>query len=237
MSRLVFARWHRTGTTVAASLLALSVAACSAAGQVPGDSARGQALTQVHCAACHGADGNSPLTLYPRLAGQRAGYLFRQLLDFRDGRRPSAAMHAAVQSLTTRDLADAAVFYATRRSGRDAAGPAALMALGEQLYRQGSADGRVTACAACHDGDGHGMGRMMGGGMMGRGGMHGMGMRGMQAGPVPRLRGQHADYLLAQLRAYADGSRSSPTMQSIATALAPHQRKALAVYLAAQTPH
>lgn len=149
------------------------------------------------------------------MAGQRADYLYRQLLAFKDGSRPSAVMAAIATSLPDADLRDAAVFFAQQTRGSDPPGPLSLMAEGRQLFWFGSVGGGVPACAACHAlgaGDTAGMG-----GMHGMGGMPMMGMMGTMGRRAPTLYGQHAAYVVNQLQAFADGTRPATVMNGIAT--------------------
>lgn len=194
-------------------------------GQVSGNVVHGRIVAKADCAACHGADGNSTLAIYPRLAGQRADYLYSQLLAFQNGNRPSMVMAAIAAPLPDADLRDTAVFFAQQTHGSDPPGPPAPMAQGRRLFRFGSADGNVPACAACHAPGASGMGGM--------GGMPMMGMRGMRGREAPTLYGQHAAYVVSQLQAFADGARPATVMDGIAAPLTAQQRQAVADYVAA----
>ena len=200
-------------------------------GQVTGNVAHGQSVAKARCAACHGADGNSTLAIYPRLAGQRADYLYRQLSAFKDGSRPSTVMAPIATPLPDADLRDAAVFFARQARGSDAPGPQALMAQGGRLFQFGSEDRSVPACAGCHALGASGMGGMGGMGRMPMRGM--MGMRGMTAQNAPTLYGQHAAYVVSQLQAFADGALPATVMNGISAPLTPQQRQAVADYVAA----
>nr|WP_240922507.1 c-type cytochrome [Oleiagrimonas sp. C23AA] len=192
---------------------------------VGGDAAHGQVVAKARCAACHANDGNSTVPTYPRLAGQRARYLYRQLSTFRDGTRPSTVMATIVAPLSDGDLRDVATFFAGQPRGSDPAGPPALMAQGRRLFLYGSSDGRVPACAACH---------AAGTGMMGRMGSGHMSMMGMMTGRrAPSLYGQHAVYVVGQLKAFADGTRPAMMMSRVAGAMTVQQAQAVADYVAA----
>ena len=210
--------------TIAAAV-AMMYGCSDPGGRVTGNVVHGQSVAKTHCAACHGADGNSTLAIYPRLAGQRADYLYRQLLAFKDGSRPSTVMTAIATPLPDADLRDAAVFFARQARGSDPPGPQALMAQGSALFRFGSADRSVPACAACHAPGASGMGRMPMRGMMG--------MMGMMGQTAPILYGQHVAYVVSQLQAFADGSRPATVMNGIAASLTAQQRQAVADYVAA----
>ncbi|BBP46481.1 hypothetical protein THMIRHAS_18540 [Thiosulfatimonas sediminis] len=66
------------------------------------------------CVGCHGADGNSMVPNFPKLAGQHASYLEKQLKDFRDGFRKDATMAPFAKSLTDDEIKELAAFYASQ---------------------------------------------------------------------------------------------------------------------------
>ncbi len=76
-----------------------------------GDPATGEKKSAT-CAACHGANGNSSNPLWPKLAGQHAAYLEKQMKDFRDGRRQDPVMASLAAALSDTDIADLAAYYA-----------------------------------------------------------------------------------------------------------------------------
>jgi len=212
-------------------VVAVLAGSCSLLGNpVDGNAAHGQVVAKARCAACHGADGNSPDPSYPRLAGLKTDYLYRQLTAYRDGTRPSPVMAAIMPGLSDQDMRDVSTFFASQQRGRDAAGPPDLMAEGRQLFRLGSTDGRVPACAACHSPGADVLGRM-GGSRMGMGRMSGMGM--MMQRPRPLLFGQHAAYVVGQLHAFADGARPATVMGGVAGTMSAQQAQAVADYVAA----
>ncbi len=146
-----------------------------------GDPAAGEALTAT-CAACHGADGNSPAPAFPKLAGQGERYLLKQMKDIRDGARPVPTMVGQVDGKSDQQLADMAAFYAAQAPSGGQTDPE-LLELGEKIYRAGVAERNVAACIACHSPTG----------------------KGNAPAGFPRLAGQHAEYTAAQLRAYRKG--------------------------------
>tara|TARA_R110001592_G_scaffold363043_1_gene679553 strand:- start:35829 stop:36464 length:636 start_codon:yes stop_codon:yes gene_type:complete len=146
-----------------------------------GDVAAGKGQTAV-CSACHGADGNSAVPTFPKLAGQGQKYLFKQLVDIRDGVRVVPTMAGQLDGKSNQDLADIAAYFASQTSSGGQTDPE-LLALGESVYRSGIPERKVAACAACHSPTGSGN---------------------APAG-FPSLAGQHADYIAAQLRAYRKG--------------------------------
>lgn len=155
-----------------------------AADVVVGDPEAGKQKA-VTCSACHGMDGNSPISAFPKLAGLGEKYLLTQMQHIRSGVRPVAQMVGQVDNLSDQDLADIAAYYTAFPRSVEKANPE-LVELGERVYRAGIADRNVAACVACH------------------------GPRGAGNGPAgfPAIGGQHADYIAAQLKAYRLGYES-----------------------------
>lgn len=155
--------------------------AYSADARPAGDAAAGKAQTAV-CAACHGADGNSAVPTFPKLAGQGEKYLYKQLQDIRDGARSVPTMAGQLDGKSNQDLADIAAYFASQSRSGGQADPE-LLALGEAVYRGGIPERNVAACTACHSPTGAGN---------------------APAG-FPALAGQHAEYTATQLQAFRKG--------------------------------
>lgn len=151
------------------------------AASAAGDAAAGKDMIAV-CAACHGADGNSAVPTFPKLAGQGEKYLLKQLQDIRDGARPIPTMAGQLDGKSDQNLADIAAYYAAQGRSGGQTDPA-LLALGEKVYRSGVAERNVAACTACHSPTG----------------------KGNAPAGFPALAGQHAEYTATQLRAYRKG--------------------------------
>ena len=83
---------------------------------VRGDATAGKAKSAA-CAACHGPDGNGNIPLYPRLAGQYEDYLRKALQDYQAGTRKNPIMKGMVATLSERDMADLAAFFASQANG------------------------------------------------------------------------------------------------------------------------
>jgi cytochrome c553 len=175
-----------------------------------GSTRRGAAIAAQTCASCHGDKGLSQQT-FPALAGQTPEAIFKQLHDFRSGARANAQMTPVARSLAVNDLANVAAYYAsegkryTALGFRDYSGELEI----EKLAREGDSRRRIPACMSCH--------------------VNGVG------GPIetPTITGQNADYLLAQLNAYASGTRKNDVygrMRNIASRLTPKEREELARY-------
>ncbi|CAH0992952.1 Cytochrome c4 [Sinobacterium norvegicum] len=146
-----------------------------------GDAAAGKdkALT---CSACHGADGNSAMAMYPKLAGQGEKYLLKQMSDIKSNARPVPMMTGQLDGKSEQDLADIAAFYASQTATVNPAKDVDL-ALGEKIYRSGDQEKGLAACVACHSPTGSGN---------------------APAG-FPHLGGQHAEYVETQLKAFRTG--------------------------------
>ena len=145
-------------------------------------------LVLERCHECHGTKGQSSDPGFPKLAGQNADYMTRQLANFKTGVRTSKKMKKQVADLTGAEMRALALYFSKQELIPDVAFDPALADIGRRLYYNGNPDSGVTACVTCH-------------GPQGRGGMF-----------LPRIAGQHAKYLEAQLHAFLDHSRSSQNM-------------------------
>jgi len=175
-----------------------------------GDAAAGQAKSAL-CATCHGNDGNSDLVINPKLAGQNAKYMVKQLMDFKSGARPSATMAAMVGSLSEQDMQDLSAWYASQEITLEGADPESLQ-LAAKLYRAGNKELSVAACSACHSPTGNGN---------------------APAG-FPALSGQHSEYTLQQLKSFRAGERTndfSAMMRTVVERLTDRELEALASYV------
>lgn len=166
------------------------VLAGAQAAAAAGDAQAGKDKAQV-CAACHGADGNSPNPEWPNLAGQHARYTSKQLANFKAGeQRNNAIMAGQVATLTPEDMADLGAYFATLAPAGGFVSEERL-ALGERIYRGGNQETGVPACLACHGPNG--AGDPMGG--------------------VPLLSGQRATYTANQLKAFRGGMRANDRLR------------------------
>jgi len=85
----------------------------AAGGAVAADVAAGKEKSQT-CAACHGPDGNTPMTPeFPKLAGQPADYLEKAMRDYKKGVRKNPMMMPMAQGLSKQDIKDLAAYYAS----------------------------------------------------------------------------------------------------------------------------
>src|SRR4030081_3209115 len=165
------------------------------------DVARGQSIANKVCAACHGADGNSPTSANPTLASRIPESLQKQLANFKpaEGKkaeRENPIMGGMVAGLSAEDMRDVAAYYATRQAKPGAVKNQDAFPLGRKIWRGGDLTKCLPACAACHGASGAGL-------------------------PVqyPRLAGQYAEYTEAQLKAFRSCERrndANKMMQAIA---------------------
>jgi cytochrome c553 len=173
------------------------------------------------CAACHGDKGEglqNKNEYYPRLAGKPAGYLYNQLVNFRDKRRELAIMNYMVAFLSDNYLAEIADHYAKLQPplpAPPARAPSATIALGERLVTQGDAARGIPSCAACH----------------------GQALTGVEPA-IPGLIGLYPPYITSQLGAWKAGTRRArkpDCMHDVAGKLTPDDVGAVTAYLVAQS--
>ena len=192
------------------ALLAAPVFANEPAAPAKVDLAKGQEISTNVCGACHTADGSRGLPVNPILQGQHADYLVKQLTEFKAGKRKNAVMNGMAAPLSEADIKNVAAFYASKQAKPGAAKDKDTVLLGEKIWRGGIADKQVPACSGCHSPNGAGI-----------------------PAQYPRLAGQHADYVEAQMAAFRDGVRTnSVQMTAIAAKLSAKEIKAVADYAA-----
>lgn len=182
------------------------------------DLVRGEQIAAQQCAACHMADGNSVVPGNPKLAGQSAAYLYKQLINFKvmpgtkeEAERSNPIMSGIASILSDEDMKNVAAFFASKTMKPDMAkAGAASVELGQKIYRGGIASINVAACAGCHGPAGAGI-----------------------PNQFPRLGGQHAEYIEAQLMAFRNNARKNSTqMSAIAARMSDAEIKAVADYIA-----
>jgi cytochrome c553 len=168
------------------------------------------------CASCHGENGNSMVSTFPKLAQQHSSYLQKQLHAFKDGTRNDPMMSAMALALTDEDMVDISAYYAAQKisenelpvldSANEAEGEdekeaatktekttaskdtiQTVIAQGSNLYRNGDLAREVSACIACHGSSGEGN----------------------KPASFPALKSQHADYLIKTLNDFKSGARSN----------------------------
>jgi cytochrome c553 len=193
------------------------VVALSAAPAAAQDAAKAQSIANQVCASCHAADGNSTAPANPKIAGQFAEYLHKQLVDFKpqQGKKPSREspiMMGMVANLSEADMKGLAAFYAGQKLKPAAATDKNLAALGQKIWRGGNATTGVPACAGCHGPAGAGM-----------------------PAQYPRLAGQYSEYIASQLKAFKEGGRANDPngmMRGVAARMSEREIRAVAEYAA-----
>lgn len=171
-----------------------------------GDAARGLPA----CVSCHGAAGNSTIAANPKLAGQHAAYIHKQLVNFTTPERNQAIMTTYSKMLTEDEKKNIAAYLSAQVQKPGAAKNKDTVELGKKIYRAGIAEKNVPACASCHGAAGAGI-------------------------PVqyPRIGGQHQDYTAAQLTMFRSGARNNNAqMTTIAKRMSDDEIKAVADYVA-----
>lgn len=178
--------------------------------QAAGDAQAGKTKAAT-CAACHGPDGNSVAPNFPKIAGQHADYLVKQLQEYKSGERKNATMNGMAAPLSEQDMADLAAFYASQQAQ---IGKAAedKVELGQTIYLAGNASSGVSACAGCHGPAG----------------------KGNPMANFPSLSGQHAQYTTDQLKYFRSGERANDAasmMRGIAKKMTDAEIDAVAQYI------
>jgi cytochrome c553 len=190
---------------VSSLMLTVSVEALA---EAPAKKTAEQTVNTV-CAACHAPDGNSVITLNPKLAGQHPEYLEKQLTEFKSGKRANAVMSGMAAALSEQDIKELAAYFAAKKLNLGQAAKNGAGSLGEKIYRAGVAANNVPACAACHGPTGAGLPKQF-----------------------PRVAGQHADYTLAQLKTFRTGERANaPMMMAITAKMTDAEMAAVADYI------
>ncbi len=178
-----------------------------------GDADAGQTKAAI-CAACHGADGNSIIPMWPNLAGQHAAYLERQLGLIKSGSRPVPEMAGIVISLTEQDMADVAAYFSSQTASTGITDEA-LRRSGERLYRAGNSATDIPACMSCH----------------------GPGGEGNPLSGYPSIAGQHSVYSEKMLNGFRAGTTwgvedaNSKIMTDVAYRLTDAEIKAVSSYI------
>ena len=184
------------------------------AARAAGDAAAGKEKSS-QCAACHGVDGNSTNPEWPKLAGQHADYLVKQLTYFANGERENVTMKPMASVLDAQGREDVAAYYASqkRKIGVADDSDPEFLALGERIYRAGNPVSGIAPCMGCHGPDG----------------------AGNPAALYPSLSGQHAKYVENQLHGFAEGKRANENakkmMQILASRMTNREIRAVANYI------
>ena len=182
----------------------------AAAADAGADQKRAEQIVAERCSLCHGKGGESASAIYPRLAGQHADYIARQLADFKSGKRASETMKPQAESLTPEEMAALGAYFAMRTAGARRAQDGDLAAVGKYVFAKGNRYSGVPACASCHGPQGHGTAQL------------------------PRLAGQHPRYVEDQLKQFNKRERTNDNavMHMVASKLTELETHAVAEYVA-----
>ena len=202
-----------------------------------GDAAAGKAKAEV-CSACHGADGNANLSMFPNMAGQKTDYLYWSLRAYHDGRMPESPMTVITSTLEEQDIRDLAAYYS---SMAPASGPSVdaetvqatdptVLARGQAIFTQGDTALGIPPCQGCHGADARGNPQAAYRDSSGR----------TPFVAYPWLRGQHIDYTQGRLQQFHDGVLDASTYQRVMSGvgkrLDPDSIKAVSSWLSSLQP-
>lgn len=173
------------------------------------DLAKAEEIVMGRCFICHGANGESSSPAFPRLAGQNAAYVARQLGDYQSGKRKSGTMQPMVEGLSAADMQALGAWFEQQTPQAHAVADPELADVGRFVYRRGNPFSGVAACATCHGPDAQG------------------------TATLPRLAGQHAQYTENQIKQFNRRERTNDNavMHGIASQLSELETKAVAAYL------
>jgi len=174
-----------------------------------GELERGRKIVSASCFLCHGMHGEAASELSPRLAGQNAAYMAKQLANFESGERRSSAMRPMVAALTPEDMRAVALYFSRQRAEPHLPVDAGLAARGRRVYEKGGSATEVAACIGCH------------------------GERAQGSESLPRLAGQFPAYLAAQLKNFGSRERTNDNavMHTVAVRMTAEEIDAVAAYL------
>ncbi|TSE26592.1 c-type cytochrome [Tepidimonas aquatica] len=169
----------------------------------------GEVIARDRCAVCHGPCGQGVAANFPRLAGQNPQYLANQLKAFARGERKDTAMTEKVKGLSDSDIEAVAEYYARQKPGHTPSGDELLLAVGRFVYERGNRHAGLPPCATCH-----------GPGAVG-------------TTELPRLAGQHPQYVIRQVQAFKErgGSRDNAIMRVMSHRLSDLELEAVTAYL------
>ena len=191
------------------SLVMMAVFAMAGSAWAQADEERAKKIVGGVCFVCHGAEGESSSEVFPRLAGQHWEYTAKQLENFKSGKRKSTAMSNMVAKLTSDEMVALGKYFEKKAAPREPAKDEDLAGMGKYIYLHGNKFSSVPACASCH------------------------GKEGLGTAALPRLAGQYAVYLEAQLKQFNQRERNNDNevMHSIVAKMTPLEMLAVSEYL------
>jgi cytochrome c553 len=173
------------------------------------DEERAKKIVGGVCFVCHGAEGESSSEVFPRLAGQHWEYTAKQLENFKSGKRKSTAMSSMVAKLTPDEMVALGKYFEKKSTPREPAKDDDLAGMGKYIYLHGNKFSSLPACSSCH------------------------GKEGLGTASLPRLAGQYAVYVEAQLKQFnlRERTNDNEVMHSIVAKMTPLEMAAVAEYL------
>lgn len=195
----------RIKKTLVASVLVLALGSAWA----QADQARAEKIVSGSCFLCHGENGESSSEIFPKLAGQHANYIAKQLENFKTGKRKSTAMADMSSRLAPDEMLALGQYFETRKSSAELVKDPDLAGVGHYIFNSGNRFSGVPACASCHGKDGLGTANL------------------------PRLAGQYASYIETQLKLFnqRDRTNDNAVMHSIVSKMSPLEIAAVAEYI------
>ena len=195
--------------TALAPLASLVLMAFSANAVAQADEARAKRIAGGSCFLCHGANGESTSEIFPRLAGQNAEYIAKQLAAYKSGQRKSTAMADMVTKLTPDEMLALGKYYEKMTPPKEAAKDSRLAGMGQYIYHEGNKFSGVPACVSCH------------------------GVNGEGASNLPRLATQFPGYTHNQLKQFnkRDRTNDNAVMHVVAEKMTELEMAAVAEYL------
>ncbi len=196
-----------TGIALGAALLAGASGAWAQA-----DEARAKKIAGGSCFLCHGMNGESTSEVFPRLAGQHAEYIAKQLGAFKSGTRKSTAMSEMVAKLTPDEMLALGKFYEKMALPREEPKEPQLAAMGRYIYHNGNKFSGVPACVSCHGTNAEG------------------------AANLPRLATQFSGYIHTQLKSFNKRERTNDNvvMHVVAEKMTELEMAAVAEYVSSK---
>lgn len=174
-----------------------------------GGLARAEEIVAGRCFLCHGMEGESLSPVFPRLAGQNAEYLARQLADFKSGKRKSETMKPQSEELTAAEMKALGTFFEKKKASAHTPDDTEVVPVGRYIFMKGNPYSGLPSCASCH------------------------GPKGLGTTQLPRLAGQHPRYIEDQLKQFNKRERTNDNavMHTIASKLTELEAHAVAEYI------
>ncbi len=174
------------------------------------DLARAEEIVSGRCFLCHGLEGEAASPVFPRLAGQHAEYIAKQLAEFKSGKRKSDTMKPQAEDLTPAEMKAIGAYFEGKNIGGRQAKDADLVAVGKFIFTRGNQFTGLPACSSCH------------------------GAKGLGTPQLPRLAGQHPRYTEDQLKQFNKRERTNDNavMHTVASKLSELETHAVAEYIA-----